>query len=252
MPKFSVIVPSRGRSQSLFDCKESLYNQTNQDFEIIVASEEGNLATIRNNAAKRATGQYLVFIDDDVVCSPFWLESLRCSFAKGYTGVSGPAFISREFRKNRDIFKYGIFARLLSSRNPGFISPWGMHSQASAEEDCKYDGPVDYLEACNMAFEKEAFWSVNGFDEQYGGVGEWCEPDLCYRLRALGKTFWFSRDARVEHRPSQAGPYKKRLRTSSRLENYLFFSKRWIKPSFRHSAYKWFMRFYFKLKENWT
>lgn len=249
MATFSIIIPTLGRSESYNELKESLYKQTNQDFEIVKVTEEGPLAKIRNEGARKARGQYLVFIDDDVVCSPWWLEAIERAFGRGYAGVTGPAIITRAFRKNRDIFKYHIFTSWLSTKAPGFISPWGMHSQAAASENCSYDGQVDYLEACNMAFEKKAFWSVDGFDESYGGVGEWSEPDLCFQLKALGKKFWFSRDARVEHRPSQSGAYPKRLRTASRLDNYNLFSKRWIKPTIRHSIYKWLMRNYFKLKE---
>jgi len=247
MATFSIIICTLGRSKSYEELKESLYKQTNQDYEIIKVTEEGPLAKIRNEGARKARGQYLCFVDDDVVCSPYWLEAVECAFGRGYAGVTGPALITKEYRKNRDIFRYPT--SWLSTKAPGYISAWGMHSQASAKEGCSYNGQVDYLEACNMAFEKKAFWSVNGFDESYGGVGEWSEPDLCFQLKALGKKFWFSRDAGMEHRPSQSGAYPKRLRTASRLENYNLFSKRWIKPSIRHSIYKWLIRNYFNLKE---
>lgn len=100
-----------------------------------------------------------------------------------------------------------------------------------------------------MAFEKEAFWSVNGFDETYKGVGDWSEPDLCFRLRENGHKLWFSRNAVVEHRPSQSGAYKKRLVRCNRMENYELFSKRWIKPCWKHTTYKLMLRLYFRLKE---
>jgi GT2 family glycosyltransferase len=247
MPKFSVIIPSYGRSESLYECKESLYNQTNQDFEIITIKEEGPLAKIRNIGAKRASGKYLCFIDDDVVCSPHWLESLQCAFGRGFKGVTGPSIVKGEHRKNRDCFKFPV--HWFSSKRPGVISAFGQWSLESCKEGCSYEGPVDYLEACNMSFESKAFWSVNGFDEQFGGVGDWSEPDLCFRLRAEGHNLWFSRDAVVEHRPSKSGAYKKRLVKCDRMENYLLFSERWISPSFRHTFYKFVMRTYFKLKE---
>lgn len=247
MPKFSVIIPSLGRSESLYDCKESLYQQTNQDYEIIVVTEEGPLAKIRNLGAKRARGQYLCFIDDDVVCSPHWLEALSCAFAKGFAGVSGPSFSTKDFRKNRDCFHYP--ASWFSSKTPGTLSKWGQWSLAATDERCHYEGEVQYLEACNMSFKAEDFWSVNGFDENYKGIGDWSEPDICFRLRKNGKKLWFSRDARVEHRPSQSGAYKKRLVRCNRMENYELFSKRWIKPCIQHTFYKFILRVYFNLKE---
>jgi len=244
----SIIIPSLGRSSALYDCKESLYQQTNQDFEIIVVTEEGPLAEIRNLGAKRARGQYLSFIDDDVVCSPNWVEVLSCAFGRGYAGVSGPSFITKAYRRQRDCFRYPT--SWFSKKTPGTLSSWGQWSLAATDERCRYDGEVDYLEACNMSFEKEAFWSVNGFDEHYRGIGDWSEPDLCFRLREKGLKLWFSRNAVVEHRPSQSGAYKKRLVKCDRMENYELFSKRWIRPSIQHTAYKWMLRTYFKMKEN--
>ena len=249
MPKFSIVIPSCGRGEALYDCKESLYQQSEQDFEIIIVTEEGPLAKIRNLGAKRASGNYLVFIDDDVVCSVDWLKAMSCAFDRGVAGVSGPARIPKECRGNRDIFRFEFFAGLLSEIIPGFISPWGMHSLASSKENCSYEGEVDYLEACNMGFNAAVFWQLGGFDERYGGVGEWSEPDLCFRIREAGHKLWFARDAKLDHRPSQAGPYKKRLLTQSRMDNYELFSKRWLKPCLRHSLYKLAIRCYFKLKE---
>lgn len=247
MPKFSVVVPTLGRSKSYDECKESLYSQTNQDFEIIKVTEEGPLAKIRNLGAKRARGQYLCFIDDDVVCSPNWLEALSGAFSRGYSGVSGPSVITKEFRKNRDCFRFPT--AWFSEKTPGVISEWGQWSLEACKEGCSYDGPVDYLEACNMAFEAEAFWSVNGFDEQYRGIGDWSEPDLCFRLREKGHKLWFSRNAMVEHRPSQSGAYKKRLVKCDRIENYELFSERWLEQTIRHKFYKLLMKGYFQWKQ---
>jgi GT2 family glycosyltransferase len=236
-----------GRSESLEALKESLEKQSFKDFELIIVTEEGSLAALRNEGAKRASGRYLVFTDDDVVCSSDWLESLQRAFKRGYSGVSGPSFIKSEFQKNRDCFKFPV--GLFSSRYPGRISSWGQWSLEATKESCDFEGEVDYLEACNMAFEKEAFWLVNGFDESYRGIGDWSEPDICFRIKALGKRLWFARNASVEHRPSQSGAYKKRLVKCDRMENYELFSKRWIRPSVQHSLYKMILRTYFWLKE---
>jgi len=250
MPKFSIIIPSLGRSQSLFDCKESLYQQTEQDFEIIIVSEEGPLAALRNKGAKKAKGTYLVFTDDDVIAEPQWLQAILSAFEQGAKGVSGPSYTKNEFRKNRDCFNFPV--ELFSSRRCGEISRWGQWSLAATKETCSYHGFVDYLEACNMSFEAEAFWSVGGFDETYKGIGDWSEPDLCYRLRQAGHCLWFSENARLEHRPATSGAYKKRLAPCNRMENYELFSKRWIIPCWQHSLYKLLMKGYFAWKQTGT
>lgn len=224
--------------------------QTCQDYEIVPVREEGSLATLRNKGAKLAIGKFLVFIDDDITASPGWLDAIRSGFDKGYHGVSGRSFIRNDFRINRDTFRFGSILSRFSEIDPGRISKFGMWSLAATNENCTYEGEVNYLEACNMAFEKDAFWSVNGFDESYKGIGDWSEPDLCFRLGKNGYRMWFSRNAVVEHCPSKSGAYKKRLIKCNRMENYEQFSKRWIKPCWQHSLFKMILRGYFWAKEN--
>lgn len=247
MPTVSVIIPTLGRSESLERCRDSLRKQTFQDFEVVLVTEEGSLSALRNEGARRAKGEILVFTDDDVVMEPQWLEAILRAFEKGVAGVSGPSFTKGLFRTNRDCFRFPTW--MFSESRPGYLSSWGQWSLGATKEDCSYEGPVDYLEACNMAFKAEAFWEVNGFDEKYGGIGDWSEPDLCFRIRERGGTLWFSRDARLEHRPSKSGAYKKRLRPANRMENYERFSRRWLKQTLRHKLYKQLMQLYFKLKE---
>lgn len=102
-----------------------------------------------------------------------------------------------------------------------------------------------------MSFRRDEFVLVGGFDESFKGVGDWSEPDLAFRLKEFGGELWFSRDARLEHRPSRGGAFKKRRRDSgNRMENYERFSKRWIEPHWKHSLYKQFLRTYYWIKEH--
>lgn len=247
----SIIIPSLGRGEALDECLWSISNQSYQNFEIITVTEDGPLATIRNAGAKLAAGDILIFIDDDVVCEPRWLEAIIWAFkSREVDGVSGPSYTVGRYRKNRDVFRYQWLESLFCDRRPGHFSLFGAASLAATSQNCDYQGEVEYLEACNMAFSKKAFWSVNGFDEQFLGIGEWCEPDICFRIRQAGGKLWFARNARVEHRPSQSGAYKKRLRHSYRMENYELLSKRWFKQNLQHSFYKFLIRNYYRIKES--
>jgi len=89
MATFSIIICTLGRSRSYEELKESLYKQSNQDYEIIKVTEEGPLAKIRNEGARKARGQYLCFVDDDVVCSPYWLEALWVPSDEAIRAVQG-------------------------------------------------------------------------------------------------------------------------------------------------------------------
>jgi GT2 family glycosyltransferase len=236
----------------------SLDRQTYRNFETIVVTDDGPLATIRNAGARRSRGKYFIFIDDDVSCEPGWCNAIIQTFRekKDVGGVSGPSRISSESRQSRDIFRYKFFRKIYdlflgrAGRNtPGYISKAGAWSLAACEEGCNYEGPVMYLEACNMAFRRSAFEKVGGFDEIYNGVGDFSEPDLCYRIRQRGYALWFSPRAKLHHEPSQVGAYGKRERDSqNRLQNYFTFSRRWVKPSCEHELFKLFIRGYYAFK----
>jgi len=256
-PKVSIVIPSLGRGESLNACLKSIHSQTYKNYENIIVTEEGPLAEIRNKGAKQATGEIVTFIDDDVVCEPRWLESIVESFRRyEVAGVSGPAVVPHEFRRNRDIFRFPTLKKiydavLLEGRQdfPGHITKSGTWTTGACDEGCSYEGEVDFLEACNMSWERSRFLAVGGFDEEFKGVGDWSEPDLAFRIRSLGTKLWFSKDAKVIHKPSKSGAFKKRTTDSrNRLENYLLFAKRHVKPHWRHELYKLFLRAYYAIK----
>ena len=206
-----------------------------------------------------AHGDIVIFIDDDVVCPPAWLAGVLSGFEdQQVVGVSGPAVIPRENQVKRDIFRYPLITFLYSllfmepelRKLPGHISRAGTWSMGAVREDCDYKGRVDFLEACNMAIRRQSFLTAGGFNEQYGGIGDWSEPDAAFRLRQAGGHLLFTPRARLYHYPSQTGAYKKRRADSSqRLANYELFAKTWIKPHWRHTLYKLFLRLYYFGKE---
>lgn len=261
IPVASIIIPTLDRPESLGLCLESLEEQTFHDYEVILVKEAGPLAKLRNQGARKAKGKYLVFIDDDVVCSTQWLNAIHKSFGKDANvgGVSGPAFINPEFKNNRDIFRLKTFKTLYDflfcygqSFLPGHITKAGAWTTGASEQSCSYEGEVHFLEACNMAYRADVFRLAGGFDETYKGIGDWSEPDLAFKVRQLGYKLWFSRDAALEHRPSKSGAFKKRSGDSgNRMANYELFSQKWIKPCFEHTLYKIFIRSYYVYKSFW-
>jgi len=256
-PLVSIVIPSYQREKDLACCLQSLEIQ-NGNKEIIILKEKGPLAKIRNEGLRKARGRYVTFIDDDTVCQPGWLESIIKLFVHpNVIGVSGPAFIPEIYRNNRDIFRFKWASKLYREHfaggqglSPGHFSKAGAPSLASAYKENKYQGPVQYLEACNMSFRTQQIKSIGGFDEKYTGVGEWSEPDLCFRLRKKFNGFlWYSQRAALSHYPSKQGPYKFRKKTKSRMQNYELFSSRWLDQNIDHKMYKIFMRGYYTWKK---
>jgi len=213
---------------------------------------------LRNEGAKRAKGAILVFIDDDIVATKNWLKEILSCFTYGNRigGVSGPSIIDSGYRKNRDLFRYPMLKKLYDwlfldglEQLPGHITSSGAWTTGACNESCSYEGRVDFLEACNMAFKREAFEKVGGFDESYRGIGDWSEPDLAYRIRKEGSQLWFNPRAKLYHCPSRSGAFKLRLTDSkNRFENYLKFSNRHVPYHWRNELYKIFLRCFYAVK----
>lgn len=86
MPKFSIIVPVYNVEKYIKKCLDSIFEQTFKDYEVIVVNdgtkdnsmdivkkydvkivEQSNqgLSEARNNGVKKATGEYILFVDSD-------------------------------------------------------------------------------------------------------------------------------------------------------------------------------------------
>ena len=158
----------------------------------------------------------------------------------------------------RDLYRYTTATRLYeylflqgTVGRPGQVSKAGAFSTAASKDPCSYEGQVQYLEACNMSFRRTPLLEIGGFDDHaFRGVGEFSEPDACLRLTALvGGKLLFTQQAALLHCPSTDGAYNLRLDTATRLSNYMEFSARWVLPSLQHSAYKLFLRSYYRWKQ---
>lgn len=257
-PKVSVILCTYQRPESLKRCLKSLSEQDYENYEVKIVGEKGELAALRNKGTAGAKGEYLIFIDDDTVLTPHWMSGIVRAFQENprVGGVSGPAVILLQYQQQRDIFRFKHIKRLYDllflypkSALPGHITSAGAWTTGAAAEDCSYEGEVDFLEACNMAWSKEAFREVGGFDESYRGIGDWSEPDLAFRVRERGYLLHFSPEAKLYHLPDRTGAYLSRAQTGARYTNYIRFARRWVHPCWRHSLYKGFLRGYFTFKE---
>ena len=257
----SIVICTYGRPESLNETLKSLELQTFKDFEVILLTEKGHLAQLRDDGLRASVGDVVSFIDDDVYCTPTWAESIHQAFKrKGVVGVTGPTLITEEYKRNRDVFKYRLFKRLHDvvflgwlAKQPSHLSKCGCPSMYSNELGCKYDGPVDYLECCNMTVKRKEAIDAGGFKHEYIKTGEWAELDLSLRLSSFG-SLYFSPSVALFHKPSKAGIYSARLNTQHRWENFMRFQKQWegkrINRSLRTYAYRSFVWLYLKMKKN--
>jgi len=109
-PKVSVIIPTKNRREALDETIRTLLGQTRMADELIIVDQsrtEGIFRTssiplkyiynpgitgasqARNEGMKQATGDIWLFLDDDVLLEPDFIEKLLAAYGAEVTGVSG-------------------------------------------------------------------------------------------------------------------------------------------------------------------
>lgn len=258
MLKPSVVICSYKRPDALRKCLESLKRQT-VDFELILCTERGNLVELKEKSWRKASGDVIVFIDDDIVIpNTTWLEEMvewleKC---RSIVGITGPTIVPPNYLKNRDILKDTLFRKFYNwffldglGKFPGTISKCGVNTWGGNYFNTKQTTQwVDFLEPSQFAVRKKDLETIGGFDLGFTGVAEWCDVDLCYRLKKFGNLM-FDPKLWVFHYPVKGDVvYNLRLETKSRYENYCRWADRYVSKSWKHWVYRAFLKVYFFMK----
>jgi GT2 family glycosyltransferase len=267
---FEVILVDAGSDDGTAD----LVKEFGQFFSMkyILKSKAGFVEAV-NAGLEVCEGEIFLRTDDDVVASVHWLKTIEESFKKGENigGVTGPVITPDEYLENRDLFffqdkfrKGNIFWRTIGR----FYFDYLMEGRAfdvckdlrsgaftygaNFPEALKIKGiiEVDHHESCNMAVRCDLLKKINGFDPSFVGTAEYCDSDIAYKLRKLGFRTVFNPQAVIYHYPSKQGFFSKRFNSYHRIENFIRFYFRHIKPNtlqklLRFLAYLSFLNAYF-------
>lgn len=72
--KISIVIPTR-RPNDLNECLSSIERHT-KDYEVILVKEKGGLAEKINKGIKRAKGDYIILLHDDIEVTSGWADKL--------------------------------------------------------------------------------------------------------------------------------------------------------------------------------
>lgn len=206
MPTFSIIIVSWNALHHLRKYLPSVVATNYADFEIILAdnaSDDGSKAWVReqypevkiaaldenygycggnNRAVPHASGEILLFLNNDVRVEPDWLDALAECFTDPEVAAVQPRFRSN---KQPEYFEYAGAAGGFLDRY-GYPFCRGRIFDTVEKDEGQYDDPRDILWASGaaLAVRKTLFEEQGGFDEDFEFHME--EIDLCWRLWNAG------------------------------------------------------------------
>jgi len=220
MFKISILLATYNWPSALRLCLESLENQTDQHFEIIIADDGSGPETkdfiqsaiaqskhsirhlwqedqgfrktiILNQAIHAAQGEYLIFLDGDCIVQPDFVKRHR-QLAMPNMMVTGSRVLLSESLTQKLLswpqWNFAAFkSNLISYRLQGGINKfWPIVIKLGRGSWRVYEKFVwRRIKGCNMACWKEDALAIGGFDESMTGWGHE-DADFVFRLQHAG------------------------------------------------------------------
>ncbi|NTV22228.1 MAG: glycosyltransferase [Candidatus Yonathbacteria bacterium] len=221
----SVLICSLNGASRIGACIKSVYTQTidTEHIECIVVDDgstddTAQVATVagaqvirletnkgipiaRNTALAASTGEIVVFIDDDCIADPFWLERLITIFTNDDTVAAGgkisayrPMTLSERYMEASG---YGNPPHPSAIRISGILGRLIRYIDTMFHPIMEETAPIATGEAytANAAYRRSVIMQVGGFDETLR-TGE--DSEISARLRRIGKIMYVP-DAIVYH-----------------------------------------------------
>ncbi|NTU77946.1 MAG: glycosyltransferase [Chloroflexales bacterium] len=176
--QFNVVVVSDGSTDGTDEYLKSL--DTALDLVFIAQANQGPAAA-RNQGIRRASGDYVLFIDDDIIASPQLIaEHMRLHAKEANLVVLGPMLTPDDFA----------------------MSPWVaweqamLYKQYAAMVGGEWAPTARQFYTGNTSLARQHLITTGGFDERFRRAED---VELAYRLDKLGVRFVFNPQARGYH-----------------------------------------------------
>ena len=210
--KYSIIVPVFNRPDEVDELLESLSNQTQKDFEVIIV-EDGSVKTCkdvcekyadilalhyyakensgpgqsRNYGAERANGEWLLILDSDVVLPTGYLEAIDHSLTSDIVAFGGPDAAHPSFTPVQKAISYSMTS---------FFTTGGI--RGSSPQSGGTRGALDkfYPRSFNMGIRRDVYLQLGGFSKMRFGE----DIDFSYRIVEAGHSPRLFPEAWVWHK----------------------------------------------------
>jgi GT2 family glycosyltransferase/glycosyltransferase involved in cell wall biosynthesis len=245
-PTISIVIPAHGHVRYTRSCLQRLEETVDGDVEIIVVDDastdetpgflerrtalEGRsrIVVLRNEtnlgfgescnrAARAATGDIVVFLNNDTRPEPGWLAPLVESLADPHVGAAG----------SKLVYPDGTLQEaggVIFSDGSGWNFGHGHDPDAPIFNHVR---DVDYCSAAALATRRKLFLELGGFDARYSPA-YYEDTDYCFTLRAAGYRVVYQPASVVEHAGgATAGTDERRGVKATQTRNRAVFAEKW-------------------------
>ena len=248
-PKVSILIPNKDHIEDLNTCVQSIIDKTSySNYEIIIIENnsedektaagyealitkhknirlikyEGpfNYAAINNYGAKEASGEYLLFLNNDTeVINGEWLtELVQEAIHKDIGIVGGKLYYPDDTIQHAGVVigLGGVAGHIFCGLDKDEIGY--AHRNLTTQD-------VSAVTAACMLMKKSVFDKINGFDEQF--VVAYNDVDLCLRTKEAGYRVIFTPYAQVYHYESKTRGKEEGEAAKRFIRERKLFCKRW-------------------------
>lgn len=241
-PKVTIIIPTKDNKELLHRCITSIKNKTSyKNYEIIIIDNNStkeetlsylkslphtvikydsqfNFSKMNNLAVAHATGDYLLFLNDDTApLEPNWLSEMVSICEQNDIGVVGAKLV----HGNNTIQHAGI---ALLKTGAGFHPLQGKDANSLG-----YFGFLNVIRDCSavtgacLLIKKNIFDKIGGFDNNFDLY--YGDTELCLKVRYYGSSVVYTPFAKLLHQGSRT--IKEYATAFFTVENYCHFIKKW-------------------------
>jgi O-antigen biosynthesis protein len=215
-PKITIIIPNKDKYELLSNCLSSIYSKTSyNNFEIIIVENnskeaeifdyykkieqdylnlkviyyegEFNYSKINNYATSLATGDYLVFLNNDTeVIAPNWLEEMLMFCQHEHIGIVGAKLLYQD----NTIQHAGFLANIFKLEHL-------LRYSKSDIAEVNFVRNLSVVTGACMMIRKKVFLSIGMFDTCFKVAFN--DTDLCFRVRECGLDVVYNPSVELYH-----------------------------------------------------
>lgn len=221
-PKVSIVIPNKDQVKTLDQCLKSIEASTYKNFEILIVENnsvedatfayyksiepdnikviywpnEFNYSAINNFAVSRASGDYLLFLNNDVeVITEDWIEEMVANCQRKDVGIVG----AKLYYPDNTVQHAGIVIGIGGVAGSVFVGLpkdyTGYLHKASVQQD------LSAVTAACMMVKRSVYDQVGGFNEQLKIAFN--DVDFCLRVRSKGYLVVFDPYVELYHYESK-------------------------------------------------